>query len=558
MDDAGGRRSRRGIAAAAAVIALAAAAVYANALQGSFVFDDKGAIVRNESIRQLAPLTTVLFGGTYATVIGRPVLNLSLALSYAASGLDVVGWHVANVLVHIASGLALFGVVRRTLLAPRAPGSLAASATGLAFAIAAIWTVHPLQTESVTYVCQRAESLAGLFVLATLYCAIRGADSPRGRAWTGASVAACLLAVCTKESAAAAPLLVLLHDRAFVAGSFREALRRRPGLYAGLAATWVALGALVLSSGGRAGSAGLASGVGAVAYAATQPKAIADYLRLSFWPHPLIFDRGTHLADSAGEIVPYAAIVGALVVATALMLRSRPQFGFVAAWFFLILAPSSSVVPLATQTVAEHRMYLPLAAVVTIAVLSGHTVLRGASMRAAAVAVVALALAWATHCRNETYRDELTLWRDTADRAPSNERAQVAFGACLADAGESAVALARFDEAVRLAPKDPMARVYRGNTLLALGRAEDAAAAFTEMLRDIPDFSTIAYDNRGLVRRAQGRNDLALADFDAAIRDSPEYARAFANRAQLRRELGDVAGAQSDEEACRRLGLDPR
>ena len=119
MDGAGSERSGRGVAAGAVVIALAGAAAYANGLHGEMVLDDEGSILRNETIRHLWPLTGVLFSADFATVIGRPILNLSLALNYAAGGAEIFGYHVVNVLIHIAAGLALFGVARRTLLAPR-------------------------------------------------------------------------------------------------------------------------------------------------------------------------------------------------------------------------------------------------------------------------------------------------------------------------------------------------------------------------------------------------------------------------------------------------------
>jgi Tfp pilus assembly protein PilF len=557
LTQGGDGRAGRVAAAALAIVALGAAA-YGNSFAGPFVFDDKVAIAANDTIRRLSPLSDVLFSATNATVAGRPLLNLSFALSWAAHGPAVAGWHAENLVIHLLAGLALFGVARRTFAAPRVPALLAARATGLAAAIALLWTVHPLQTESVSYVCQRAESMAGLFVLVTLLCAIRGAGAAHGRAWTVASVTACLLAVGTKETAAAAPILVLLHDRTFVAGSFREALRRRPGLYAGLFATWAVLAALMVSSHARAGTAGFGQGVGSMEYAATQPGAIAGYLRASVWPHPLVFDHGAPLARTAAEIVPGALLVGALVAATLVLLRTRPLAGFVGACFFLLLAPTSSVVPLATQTIAEHRMYLPLAAVLAAIVLAGHALLGRAPRVAAGAAVVAaVLLAAATHARNDVYRDELALWRDTADRAPANDRAQVNCGMCLADTGDLAGALARFDRAIAIDPRNAVARGSRGDALVRLGRLDDAATEFTEMLRVIPDWSAAALNGRGKVRQAQHRDDLALADFDAALAQFAGYGEARANRARSRLALGDRAGALADVEECRRLGFVP-
>ena len=147
------------------VLMLAVAAAYANSLNGAFVFDDNPTIRENESIRSLRPLSEVLFPDTHGgnTNAGRPMVSLSLAVNYALGGLDVRGYHVLNILVHLAATCALYGVVRRTLLLPQWSGAIRGRATPLAFFCALLWGLHPLQTESVTYLVQRAESMAGLF-----------------------------------------------------------------------------------------------------------------------------------------------------------------------------------------------------------------------------------------------------------------------------------------------------------------------------------------------------------------------------------------------------------
>ena len=108
-------------------------------------------------------------------------------------------------------------------------------------AIALLWALHPLQTEAVTYIVQRVESMMGLFFLLTLYCFIRSVEAPRPRPWQGCAVAACILGAATKEVIALAPVLVLLYDRTFIAGSFAAAWRRRWRVHLALASTWVVL-----------------------------------------------------------------------------------------------------------------------------------------------------------------------------------------------------------------------------------------------------------------------------------------------------------------------------
>ncbi len=161
--------------AAAIVIVVAGVTAYWNSFPGVFLFDDLY-WVGNPNIHQLWPPAHWLHPEINAgTVGGRPVVSLSLALNYAYGGTDVWGYHAVNLLIHILAALALFGLMRRTLLLPVLRPRFAAAATPIALATALIWTVHPLQTGAVMYIIQRNESLVCLFYLVTLYCVVRGA-----------------------------------------------------------------------------------------------------------------------------------------------------------------------------------------------------------------------------------------------------------------------------------------------------------------------------------------------------------------------------------------------
>ena len=288
------RNPQRSALVAAGLIVLATLAAYSNSFAGPFVFDDELSIPSNMTIRQLWPIWKPLCPPNHGeTVSGRPLLNLSLAIDYAISRLDVWSYHATNLAIHILAALLLFGILRRTFLLPAMRDRWGAAAVPLALTIALVWAVHPLQTESVTYIIQRAESLFGLFYLLTLYCFVRGVGSSRAMLWYAVCVVACLLGMASKEVMVSAPLMVLLYDRTFVAGSFREAWRRRYGLYLALAGTWLLLGWLVAWSGTRGSSAGFGIGVGCWEYLGTQFGAILNYLKLCVWPHPLVFYYGT-------------------------------------------------------------------------------------------------------------------------------------------------------------------------------------------------------------------------------------------------------------------------
>jgi len=364
-------RSAGGIGWRAAVLALAVVLVYANSLRAPFVIDDQAAIVQNEQIRDLSRPSAVLLPDSESPVAGRPLVNLSFALNYAAGGLDVRGYHVVNIALHLACALLAFGFIRRTLELPRVRRRFGAGSIDLAFAAALLWAVHPLNSEVVDYLTQRSESLMALMYLLTLYAANRAVTEPRSRAWQTLAVAACALGMLCKESMATAPVMVALYDRVFAFDSWRDAVRNRWRLYAGLGATWVILAVIVLN-GARSGVAGLSSGVSPWTYLLNQTIVITHYLRLSIWPSGLVVFYGWPAPLTLGDVVPYAVLILALMAATIAAFARAPAVGFLGAWFFLTLAPASSVVPVATEVGAERRMYLPLLALVVLTVAGGY------------------------------------------------------------------------------------------------------------------------------------------------------------------------------------------
>ena len=595
-ESAGLAASRRQIWAASGVIVLAGLAAYHNSLSGAFVFDDPASILDNLSIRHLWPLGPVLsppHGGV--TVEGRPLLNLSLAINYAISGTAVWSYHALNLLIHVLAGLTLFGIVRRTGWSALSPtrlatpfadkrvGDNAPHATFLAFAVALLWTVHPLQTEAVTYLVQRAESLMGLFYLLTLYCFIRGVERVVPNAlgdvagqtsalgttrstsvggepfWIGLSFLACLFGMATKEVMVSAPLTVLLYDRTFVSGSFREAWRRRGGLYLALAATWVMLGALVFSTHNRGGTSGFSVGLPWWVYWVTQFPAIVHYLWLSVWPHPLVFDYGfaRYWIHHALEATPAALAVLALAAATGVGLKRGSRFGFLGYCFFAILAPTS-VVPGTRQTMAEHRMYLALIPVLVLLVWAGGRLLRGNRPGLTAVIVLlvlATGLGALTVWRNADYRSELALWSATVADAPDNPFARNSLGSMMFQAGRPDEARAQYVEALRVYPDYPEAQANLGCVLAEQGHDSDGLAHLYEAVRLEPESPKI-HSILGNTLSHLGRSAQALEQFIEAIRLDPGYADAHYQWGNEAMQLGRFQEAKEQYEETIRLHPD--
>ena len=516
---------RPGLLAVVLLLAIGGLA-YANSFGAPFVFDDLPNIVGNARLHRWPPWPALL--GTT-----RPVVMLSLALNYAAGGLDPSGYHALNLLIHLAAALTLFGVVRRTLGGP--------ASTWPAAVIALLWVAHPLQTESVTYVIQRAESLMGWCYLLTLYGVIRAAGAPASAGWPFVSLIACAVGMGSKPVMVTAPLAVLLYDRVFLSGSFAGALRARGRLYTLLALTWLVpvVGFVHAPQEYALGGAFAKSGLSPLEYAQTQPGVILHYLRLAIWPHPLVLDYAWPVARTMRQIVPPALAIGALLLGIAWAWRRRPALGYLGVWCALILVPTSSVFPL-EDPAFEHRMYLPLAALITLGVLGARRLLaalvpadaRRQSRFGMALAAVAVAASVsATIRRNADYRSELAIYADILATRPGNARAHNSLGFFLHRQGQLDEAIAQYREAIRLRPDYANARNNLGAAYAAQGKLDDALAQYAEALRIKPG-DAAAHNNLGLALARHGHPEESIVQFAEALRLDPGNAQARANLAR--------------------------
>lgn len=461
-----------------------------NGLNGAPIFDDVYEIINNPNIHSPSPWWKPLTGGN--ELPARPLPYLSFAVDYRLWGSSFVGFHVTNIIIHCVAALCLFGVVRRTLRSSALRERFGQHASSLAFLIAALWAVHPLQTQAVTYVYQRIESMMGMFFLLSLYLFVRGTSGASPRPWLAGSVLACAAAMACKEVAVVLPIIIFLYDRTFVETSFREVLRQRRAYYSGLAATWAILAMATLSQGdgGILAASGVAKSLTQSAttpftYLLSQPEVILHYLRLAVWPAGQCLDLAWPLSEGWLRLFPSLAVVASLVLLSIWALLRGHPLGWLGFAFFLILAPTSSVLPM-KDLANEHRMYLPLAAVLAAVVLAGYAacqqataldprrrkmVLPGASILAAAAV---LALATTTVQRNKLYASPTEMWRGVSNKAPANDRAwsQLSIGH-YAD-GDVPAAAEAGRRAVSLNPGNVRAHANLANALLELGHTHEA------------------------------------------------------------------------------------
>jgi len=544
------------------LIVAAAIVAYQNSFRGDFIFDDIHLIPENPHIRHLWPLQDAI------SETARPVVQLSLAFNYALSGLNVWSYHAFNLTIHILAALTLFGVVRRTLVRVSSLPQEQGVARWLALVVATLWAVHPLCTESVSYIIQRGESLMGLWYLFTLYAFIRSLDSPHARAWLVVSVIVCALGMATKPIMVTAPVIVFLYDLVFVTRSVRKSLRARWGYHAALVATWGILPPLLANAPAVEWETSAGFGFKAITpseYALTQPGVILHYLRLSLWPDSLCFDYRWPVAKTAGAIVPPLVVLMAVAAATVVAIRRWPSLGFLGLSFLVLLIPSSSFIPIA-DTAADHRMYLPLATVLCLVVVGGNALRmklaehlgKPAALRYACIVVVLLAgttLIALTRKRNEDYSSSIAIWNDVVTKRPLNARAQNNLGFAYFEHGRLDAATEHYLEALRMNPDYVEAHYNLGVVFASQGKNSLAIDHYSQALRVNPNYVE-AHTNLGAVLAKSGRLDEAAAQYREAIRLNPGEVEAHNNLGNVFLRQGRIAEAASQYQETLRLKPD--
>jgi protein O-mannosyl-transferase len=526
-------------------LAVAAFLVYANALTVPFVLDDHISVLDNPQIRDLWSID-VLLPEREQPVAGRPLPNLTLAINYAIGGTDPRGYHAVNLLFHALCAITALLLVRRVLRLPALRTRFDGYETEIAFTAALIWVVHPLNSEVINYVTQRTEAMMALCYLFTLYASIRALE-PGASRWTVTAIGACLAGMACKESMVTAPLMVMLVDRVFVFPSWAAAFKARRWLYAGLCATWSLLIVLLLT-GPRIYSAGFGTSVGVWTYLLNQARMIVRYLWLTVWPVPLVVYYGFPLPVALTDVLPQALVVVALLAATIAAFRYRPHLAFLGAWFFITLAPSSSIVPIATEVGAERRMYLPLLAILVGAaagaVPSIGRVGRVRPMhRHAIVAGLVVLLGAVTFARNREYASTLTLAERTLERWPTGV-AHHMVGEQLVIEGRAGEAIPHLREAVATAPR---AHYALGAELMKQGQTDEAIRQFQEFIRREPLLLEVPSAHVMLARAfaTEEKWSEAAAQAREAIRKAPRNVEAYAVLADVLMRQEHFADAAS-------------
>lgn len=568
-------------------IIILGAVIYSNAVTSPFHYDDVPSIERNQSITDLSDIKAVWdFWPT------RFITYLSFAVNYRIGRLDTFGYHIVNIAIHIMAALCLWRLLLITFRTPRLKSEqLAKYGKAISAWVALIFVAHPIQTQAVTYIVQRAAALATLFYIISIlfYARYR---MRRGKHDLAISVASALLAVFSKEMAITLPAAIILYEYLF----FHEEGRPKWTLFAPYVAI-AALSPVVMFTSGSIDLEKMsrateeATRIPAANYAMTQANAIATYLRLLVLPVGQNLDYDYHIVLHPFEtgFIASVIIISLVVYAAAKSLKDRRLIAFGILFFFLALIPESSIVPI-KDVVVEHRLYLPMIAFASVLAASVFywPLARRRGVAALLLGAFVAYLALFTYARNIVWQEKFSLWDDVIKKSPNKGRPYGNRGVANLRAGRYDDAIADFNKCLELAPNYPkayynranayvMKRDYRkalsdysvaiimkpdyseayynrGDLLSSLGEYADAAKDFTAAIKINPR-NVKAYNGRGISYAAIGEHDKAITDFSEAIRLKPLYAEAYYNRALAYKLAGDPVKALSDLKQASKQGI---
>lgn len=499
------------------ILAVLTFLLYANTLNSPFAMDDWHNILANKHIRitdlSISTLNDVV---TDSLLERRPVANISLALNYYFHQYDVTGYHIVNILIHIINGILLFYFVQSTLVRMPVSRINDRDVSLIAFFTAFLWLVHPLQTQSVTYLIQRMNSLAALFYLLSFILYIRARTSPAViLRWLYASTAflSGLLAIGSKENAVMLPAFILLYEWYFFQ-NLKLNFKKQHYLIASLLFLFL-LGAVFFYLGPNPLEA-------MTNYSGrnftlperllTQLRVVVFYISLIVFPLPSRLTLEHDFTLSQGLLDPFTTVISlvillALLTSALITARRERILSFSILWFFGNLFIESSFIPL--EIIFEHRTYLPSMMIVLIIVLTIYRFISRDIIRMTVLITAALLLATATYARNSIWENEISLWTDIAQKAPYKSRAQINLGIILSKEGRMDEAMVYLKRAVELEPDYDISHYSLGNALMKQKKYIQAGESYTRALQIEPN-NPLSRFNLGKALAAAGKHQNAL------------------------------------------------
>jgi len=525
--------------------------LYSNTFHSPFLLDDLSNIVENSNIRVVDitwdSMSKVLTGSAWE----RPIPMLSFALNYYFGRYQVMGYHVVNILIHVINGLVLFLFLKMTLtLLQKQPAySISNNSKHIAFFAALLWFVHPLCTQSVTYISQRMNSMMAMFYILSFYLYVKGRLTRKAPHFYFISCAILgIFALLCKELAATLPFFIFLYEWYFFQDLNKEWLKRNiRWIFIGIL-PFIGIGIICLLNQDLMRAMAMQYSASDFTFGQrflTEFRGVIYYLSLIFYPHPSRlnldhdFPISVSLIDPGSTVFSLGIIMG--LVATGFYAAKRYRLiAFCLFWYLGNLAIEVVIIPLfsSKEIIFEHRTYLPSMLISLLVVILIFRMIKHVKLTAALICIIALVFCGWTYQRNGVYHDAVSLWSDTVKKSPNKARPHNHLGKALKDQGKVKEAEKHYTKALQIDPEHPQALYNLGNVLYQRGRFKEAGRYFAEALRIKPDYAN-AHNNLGNALLAQGQLEEAFEYFTKALRINPNLSESLYNMGKVKMDQGE-------------------
>jgi hypothetical protein len=519
--------------------------IYAPAIKGPFIFDDKPNILESQAIR----MTDFSFSGlqkaaSEGRLRTRPVANVSFALNYLIHEYNVQGYHIFNIIIHAINGLLLFFLFRLSLNLIKPTGKQNIAANAVPFTAALIWLVHPLQSQSVAYVVQRMNSMAAMFyILAILLYALArlaGKNKSKYLLFGGCFVSG-LLAFGTKENSATLPVFIFLFEWFFFQNLDFKWLKQKMYyifivLIISAAITFWVLGDDPMN---RIFSGYIIRDFTPEQRVLTKFRVIFFYISQLIFPHPsrLSLEHDFPLSYSIADPPITILAIGAMLFILGLAIffaRKHRLVSFAVLWYFGNLFIESSFMPL--ELIFEHRSYIPsMYPILAVTVLAAKFI-RMDKLKIAISCLLIVVLSFWTFERSRAWGDDELLNRDNVAKAPNKSRMYTNLANVLIKKGNLDEALENYYTALRLNPNDEKAYLGIGNTLNYQSKYDEAIKNFNlALIKNAGAYKIVtfqAYFGLGFAHARKWNSEKAIYYYKIALQVDPTSDKA---RAQLQK-----------------------
>jgi len=519
-------------------ISLLSIIIYSNTIHSPFVFDDIPNITEYPPIRMTDINLTSLKNAALGRASHRPIPNISFAVNYYMERYNVRGYHIVNIVIHTINGILVYLLalaVFTHLKGNSKENSLQINLMSLFASL--IFVAHPINTQSVTYIVQRMNSMAVMFYLLSLFLYIKARlSNVKWRKWAFFSgvIISGILALGSKQIAATLPFIILLYEWYFFQDLKTSWLKKNiPYLIIPV----IVLAALALIYMGENPVDRILAGYGSrdftlIERVLTQFRIIIFYISLLILPLPSRLNLIHHINTSQSLLQPMTTLISLLIIVALIALsiywvRKKRLISFSILWVFINLAIESSFIGL--EMIFEHRLYLPM---VGFSLMVSYIVFNYPSnkriLTAGLCVVIIMLLGYGAYIRNRTWKDGITLWSDVVAKNPLSYRGYNNLGLILREQGKVKEGIKRFHESLRIKPDSEYGHICLAEALISQGKIDEAIDHCMKALQINPD-SSGAHNNLGLALDRQGKTDEAVKQYIKALTNKPDFAGAHNN-----------------------------